>query len=151
MHSCVRAAEYQSAVRRRRADRSRELDLRISDAQGFDLKGQKVDDGHDLDGDGLRCGYFQGRTGSTQNHPNAGWPSYLGAAVFHPRSKTLYIVFRGSRSGDGARAMGSAQVYSTGSPDWITDMNHLKGVKVAKYGNSTLACGFYYAYESCST
>ncbi|MET0406051.1 MAG: hypothetical protein ABW123_26780 [Cystobacter sp.] len=134
----------------------RHLDRRISHAQGFDLIGTKVDRGHQLtptytQQNALRCAYFQGRTGMTQNHPNSGWPSYLGAVLYDPTARELYIVFRGSRSGDGTRALLSAQTKSRGSPDWVTDMNHLKAVQVSKYGGSTLAAGFHYAYESCVT
>ena len=130
----------------------RPLDLSITAAQGFDEQGDRVDNGHALASNSgtVRCAYFQGRTGMTQNHPTAGWPSYLGAVLFDPARRTATIVFRGSRSGDGARALLGAQFKSRGSPDWVTDMNHLKGVPVDKYGGSTMACGFYFAYESCA-
>lgn len=129
----------------------RPLDFKIAQAQGFDLKGKKTDAGHNLarPTGNLRCGYFQGKTGMTQNHPSSGWPSYLGAVLYDPASQEAFIVFRGSRSGDGTRALAGAQTKSRGSPDWVTDMNHLKSVTVEKFGGSTLACGFYYAYESC--
>jgi hypothetical protein len=130
----------------------RALDLQIKHAQGFDLMGRKVDDGLSLNGNGqLRCGYFQGQTGMTQNHPNSGWSSYLGAVVYEPASQVAMIVFRGSRSGDGARALVGAQLKSKGSADWVTDMNHLKGMMVPNLGGSTLAVGFYKAYMSCVT
>jgi hypothetical protein len=129
----------------------RPLDLSINRAKAFDLEGDAVNDGHQLAGatGTVRCGYFQGRTGMTENHPTAGWHSLLGAVLFDPTTRSATIVFRGSRSGDGARAMLGAQFKSRGSPDWVTDMNHLKGTQVGKYGGSTMACGFYFAYESC--
>ncbi|MFL5349683.1 MAG: lipase family protein [Hyalangium sp.] len=130
----------------------RPLDLAIKHAQGFDLMGEPVDKGLTLNGAGqLRCGYFQGQTGMTLNHPTSGWTSYLGAVVYDRAAQVAVIVFRGSRSGDGARALVGAQVKSKGSPDWVTDMNHLKGVKVPNMGGSTLAVGFYRAYMSCVT
>lgn len=130
----------------------RPLDLKIAHARGHDRRGQPVDAGLTLNRatSNLRCGYFQGRTGMTQNHPRSGWPSYLGAVIHDPTAQTAYILFRGSRSGDGTRALVGAQTKSRGSPDWVTDMNHLKAVEVGKYNRSTLACGFYYAYESCT-
>jgi len=130
----------------------RDLDKRISAAQGFDLKGKALPPATGLRATGnLRCGYFQGRTGMTENHPNSGWTSYLGAVVFDPAKKECVIVFRGSRSGSGERALAQAQFKSKGSPDWVTDMNHLKGIKVDKYGGATIAGGFHYAYESCKS
>ncbi len=129
----------------------RPLDLSIAYARGYNRRGEAVDGGPQLqprDG-AVRCCWFQGRTGMTQNHPDAGWASYLGAVLYDPRTQDVVITFRGSRSGDGTRALVGAQLKSTGNPDWVTDMNHLKGVKVAKYGNSTLSCGFFYAVESC--
>lgn len=129
----------------------RPLDLSISYARGYDRRGTAVDAGPRLEArDGaVRCGWFQGRTGMTQNHPDAGWTSYLGAVLYDRRTQEVTITFRGSRSGDGTRALVGAQIKSEGSPDWVTDMNHLKGTKVSKYGNSTLSCGFFYAVESC--
>jgi hypothetical protein len=129
----------------------RATDLEITAAQGFDRKGKPVDKGVKLGAvsGNAKVGYFQGRTGMTENHPNSGWESYLGAVIYNPRHNNVVITFRGSRSGDGARAAMGAQFKSKGSADWVTDMNHLKGIKVDKFGKATLAIGFYYAFESC--
>lgn len=128
----------------------RKLDRSICYAKGIDLEGEDLKSRFIEDAAGkLRCCYFQGRTGMTQTHPKAGWASWLGAVVFDPIEETLVIVFRGSRSGSGGRAMGQALVFSQGSPDWVTDMNHLKEVKVPGFSNATLSAGFWLAYESC--
>ncbi|GMT96830.1 hypothetical protein KH5H1_09490 [Corallococcus caeni] len=141
----------------------RELDRSISFSKGVDLAGEdipiKVQDffgeqtllgrEHSQATGSKRCCYFQGKTGMTQTHPKAGWPSWLGAAIYDPEHSRLVVVFRGSRSGSGGRALGQALVKSTGSPDWVTDMNHLKEVRVGRFSNATLSAGFWYAYESC--
>lgn len=129
----------------------RDLDTQISDAKCFDLQGSQVDGGATIVGKTgrMRCGYFHGRTGMTQNHPSSGWTTLLGAVIYNPAHKSATIVFRGSRSGSGERALLQAQTKSKGSADWVTDMNHLKGVAVDKYDGNTMACGFHYAYESC--
>jgi lipase (class 3) len=128
----------------------RKLDTSICYAKGVDLEGEDLPSVF-VDGaaGSRRCCYFQGRTGMTQTHPNAGWTSWLGAVVYDPVKETVVIVFRGSRSGSGGRAMGQALVFSQGSPDWVTDMNHLKEVKVPRFSNATLSAGFWCAYESC--
>ncbi|NOK20606.1 lipase family protein [Corallococcus carmarthensis] len=141
----------------------RELDRSISFSKGVDLEGEDIPlkiqglfgeqtllglEHPDADGS-KRCCYFQGKTGMTQTHPKAGWPSWMGAAIYDPDLERLVIVFRGSRSGSGGRALGQALVNSAGSPDWVTDMNHLKEAKVGRFSNATLSAGFWYAYESC--
>lgn len=128
----------------------RKLDKSICYAKGVDLDGEDLPSVFINDAAGkLRCCFFQGRTGMTQTHPKAGWTSWLGAVVYDPVKETLVIAFRGSRSGSGGRAMGQALVFSQGSPDWVTDMNHLKEVKVPRFSNATLSAGFWLAYESC--
>lgn len=129
----------------------RPLDRSISHARGFNRFGRKVDDGHTLQGatGAVRCGYFQGKTGMTSNHPTSGWPSWLGAVLYDGAAQEVSIVFRGSRSGDGIRALAGAQTKSRGSPDWVTDMNHLKAIAVDKYRDHKFSIGFYLAYESC--
>lgn len=128
----------------------RKLDMKIKAAVGFDLTGKQLDS-IDISGstEKLRCGHFQGKTGMTKTYPTAGWTSWLGACVYDPDQKRMVVVFRGSRSGAGGRALGQALLYSTGNPDWVTDMNHLKGVKVKDLGGVVMACGFWHAYESC--
>ncbi|RKI50972.1 hypothetical protein D7Y27_00640 [Corallococcus sp. AB004] len=141
----------------------RELDRSISFSKGVDLEGEDITiKVPDLFGErtllGLehseatgtkRCCYFQGKTGMTQTHPTAGWASWMGAAIYDPELERLTVVFRGSRSGSGGRALGQALVSSAGSPDWVTDMNHLKEVKVGRFSNAKLSAGFWYAYASC--
>ncbi len=127
----------------------RPLDLSIGVARGFDIDGDPVGNALQLGNGRKRCGYFQGRTGMTANHEDSGWTSYMGAVIYDEELDRVVIVFRGSRSGSGARALVQAQFKSKGSPDWVTDMNHLKGMQVSRFGNSTLAVGFWRAYESC--
>lgn len=129
----------------------RPLDKSIAYAKGYDLAGRAVDEGAPLarSAGNLRCAYFQGKTGLTQSHPTVGWPSWLGAVVYDPTAKTCVIVFRGSRSGVGGRALGQALTKSAGSPDWVTDMNWLKAVNVGKYDGASMGAGFHYAFESC--
>ncbi|MFL5355966.1 lipase family protein [Archangium sp.] len=128
----------------------RKLDKSICYAKGVDLDGEDLPSVFINDAAGkLRCCFFQGRTGMTQTHPKAGWTSWFGAVVYDAVKETLVIAFRGSRSGSGGRAMGQALVFSQGSPDWVTDMNHLKEVKVPRFSNATLSAGFWLAYESC--
>lgn len=95
----------------------RALDKSIAHARGFNRFGRKVDEGHALQGatGALRCGYFQGKTGMTENHPTSGWTSWLGAVIYDGATQEVAIVFRGSRSGDGIRALSSAQLKSRGS------------------------------------
>lgn len=141
----------------------RELDRSISFSKGVDLEGEDIAvtfqgvfgartvlglEHPDASGS-KRCCYFQGKTGMTQTHPKAGWPSWMGAAIYDPDTQRLVVVFRGSRSGSGGRALGQALVSSVGSPDWVTDMNHLKEARVGRFSNATLSAGFWYAYESC--
>jgi len=130
----------------------RDLDKKIEHATSFDINGKQLES-LDLKNakDNWRCAYFQGKTGMTVNHPSRGWRSFLGQVIYDPGSKTVVIGFRGSRSGCGSRALSQAQLSSKGNPDWVTDMNHLKGVKVSKYNNVYMAAGFHYAYESCFT
>ncbi|MEY3211885.1 MAG: hypothetical protein RIT28_2366 [Pseudomonadota bacterium] len=130
----------------------RALDKRIAHARCYNRFGRRADDGHALQGatGNLRCGYFQGKTGMTENHPTSGWPSLLGAVIYDPGAQEVTIVFRGSRSGDGTRAALGAQLKSRGSPDWVTDLNHLKPIAVDKYGGHKLSIGFHLAYESCA-
>lgn len=128
----------------------RPLDKKIGEAAGFDLTGKPLESHVIADQSSTwRCCHFQGKTGMTQTHPTAGWPSWMGACIYDPTNKTMVVVFRGSRSGSGGRALAQAQAKSAGNPDWVTDMNHLKGVEVERLRNATLSCGFWYAYESC--
>ncbi|MDC0711411.1 hypothetical protein POL68_23270 [Stigmatella sp. ncwal1] len=130
----------------------RPLDRSISYAMGVDLEGEELKMPHfEIRGASgtKRCCYFQGKTGMTQTHPKAGWPSWMGAAIYDPIAQRMVIVFRGSRSGKGGRALAQALTQSQGNPDWVTDMNHLKGVDVPRFSHATLSCGFWYAYESC--
>jgi hypothetical protein len=128
----------------------RDLDRAIGVAQGTTLTGEDTDCVVIADSSAtVRCCHFQGMTGMTRTHPTAGWPTWLGACVYDPRAKTMVVAFRGSRSGSGGRALAQAQGQSRGNPDWVTDMNHLKGVAVKELGGATLSCGFWYAYESC--
>lgn len=133
-------------------------DKKIGEYAGFDLRGNKLPAPTSLDSGNCRCGYFQGQTGMTVTHPNSGWTSFLGAVIYEPATKTAYIVFRGSRSGNGGRAAKGAQFYSAGSPDWVTDMNHLKEAEPFNpnfdFGDSAgrsdlrLAAGFWKSYTS---
>lgn len=130
----------------------REFDRKISFHAGFDLAGKPVKyGGGELAGatGRRRCAFFQGRTGMTATWRQSGWPTWLGAVVYDPETGKLIIVFRGSRSGNGARALMGAKFSSAGSPDWVTDMNYLKTEAVEKFNGAQLSCGFYYAYESC--
>lgn len=130
----------------------RELDKKIENVTSFDIKGKQLESLKLNNAtDNWRCAYFQGKTGMTVNHPTRGWQSFLGQVIYDPGSKTAIIGFRGSRSGCGSRALAQAQLSSKGNPDWVTDMNHLKGVKVPKYNNAIMAAGFHYAFESCFT
>jgi hypothetical protein len=89
-------------------------DDRIGAYTGFDTNGKDLNCQPDLVGSGrdCRCGYFQGETGMTANHPKSGWRSFLGAVIYEPTTQTAYIVFRGSRSGDGKRSLLGAQFFS---------------------------------------
>jgi hypothetical protein len=128
----------------------RPLDLGIGHARGFDLAGAPVDDGIAIDPAGTRCCYFQGCTGMTQDAPEAGWPSWLGAVFFDRDTGTCVIAFRGSRSGSGARSLFQAELEDCGSPDWVTDMQqYKKSAAIPHYNDATLSCGFHLAYESC--
>ena len=134
-------------------------DYRIGAYAGFDLNAKKLPEPPALGGN-CRCGYFQGQTGMTANHPNSTWTSFLGAVIYDPTTRTAYIVFRGSRSGDGFRAATRAQFWSEGSPDWVTDMNHLKEAEPFNpnfdFGDSAgradvrLSTGFWVSYASSS-
>lgn len=129
----------------------RPLDKEIVYSRGFDLEGNAVGAAvqtASLTGSRRNCP-FMGRTGMTKNHPDAGWQTWLGSVVYDPVKKVCVIVFRGSRSGVGSRALLQAQFKSAGSPDWVTDMNHLKDAKVQYLKGAHLACGFWFAYESC--
>jgi hypothetical protein len=80
--------------------------------------------------DWLYC--FEGGTGGTRNEKPPGWTtmgwSIMGLILAreddtdpaHPHPYDLYIVFRGSRSGD--PRLGTALISGTGNPDWVTDM-----------------------------
>ena len=77
-------------------------DKKIRTYNGFDIKGGKLLQQNAVTNSGAcTCMYFQGQTGMTVNHPTSGWTSFLGAVIYEPETKTAYIVFRGSRSGDG--------------------------------------------------
>ncbi len=137
-------------------------DDRIGAYAGFDTNGKDLNCQPDLVGSGrdCRCGYFQGETGMTANHPKSGWRSFLGAVIYDPTTQTAYIVFRGSRSGDGKRSLLGAQFFSEGNPDWVTDMNHVKETNPYnpqfQFGdtydrsNVRLAGGFWRSYASSS-
>ncbi|MFT3765652.1 MAG: hypothetical protein QM820_09070 [Minicystis sp.] len=128
----------------------RPLDVAIAVAMGVDLEGEELPSVVLDNPDGnKRCCHFQGKTGMTQSHPRAGWPSWLGAVIYDPDDQSITVVFRGSRSGSGGRALAQALTKSQGSPDWVTDMNHLKGVEVPRFDGASLSAGFWYAYESC--
>lgn len=129
----------------------RAYDLAIASISGFDLEGRKVPYGNQtLGGEGRnKCAYFQGKTGMTKTWPTSGWPTWLGAVVYDPVAQAATIVFRGSRSGNGARALTGAKFKSKGSPDWVTDMNYLKSETASKFNGAEMSCGFYRAYESC--
>lgn len=129
-------------------------DMRIGGYAGFSLDGNNLgSEGHGAGN--ATCAYFQGRTGMTVNHPTRGWPSFMGAAIYDPDSQAVYITFRGSRSGAGGRALLGAQLHSSGNPDWVTDMNHLKessvhSITVGEINKDViLAAGFWKAYASC--
>jgi hypothetical protein len=127
----------------------RHLDKKISVVGGIPLEGEILSCPPIKEPEGqLQCWHFQGRTGMTKNHPDQGWPSWLGAVIYDHAKKTCVIVFRGSRSGSASRAFLQAQAKSTGNPDWVTDMNHWKEIQAEEL---TLACGFWLAYESCTT
>lgn len=128
----------------------RPLDRSISDVMGADLQGNEIWGESIPHATGTkRCCHFQGKTGMTQSHPEAGWPSWMGVVVYDPIKQTIVITFRGSRSGSGGRALAQALTQSQGNPDWVTDMNHLKGIPVGRFGHATLSGGFWYSYESC--
>lgn len=129
----------------------RSIDKAIVSSRGFDLDGNAVGPAvATVSHTGaLRNCPFMGRTGMTKNHPDSGWKSWLGSVVFDPATRVCVIVFRGSRSGVGSRALLQAQFKSIGSPDWVTDMNHLKEVKVPELKGAAMACGFWYAFASC--
>lgn len=130
----------------------RALDRSISEHCGFDLSGQPVQygGGNITTATGTaRCGYFQGKTGMTKTWKQSGWPSWLGAVIYDPALNRVTVVFRGSRSGNAGRALTGAKFHSVGSPDWVTDMNILKGEEATKFHGAIMACGFYLAYESC--
>jgi hypothetical protein len=129
----------------------RRLDKAIAVAQGTSLTGEDTNCIVTGASGSKRCCHFQGMTGMTRSHPRDGWPSWLGACIYDSRDRTMVVVFRGSRSGSGGRALAQAELESVGNPDWVTDMNHLKGVAVSRLGDAVLACGFWYAYESCRT
>src|SRR5262249_44730272 len=122
----------------------------ISFAKGVDTAGEDIAPAELNDSSVTkRCCHFQGLTGMTQSHHGSGWKSWLGAVIYDSRDESIVVVFRGSRSGSGGRALAQALTQSKGSPDWVTDMNHLKGIDVARFGNATLSAGFWLAYASC--
>ena len=128
----------------------RPLDLDISSAMGVDLLGNAVASSLAKDADGYRCCcHFQGSTGMTQNKPGLAWTTWLGAVIYDTLTQRVVVVFRGSRSGDGGRALKQALLHSKGNADWVSDMNHLKPIEVPRFGNATLATGFWQAYQSC--
>ena len=99
-------------------------DKKIGSYAGFDLAGTPLLPSPPLASGGTsRCGYFQGQTGMTVNHPDSGWTSFLGAVIYEPATRTAYIVFRGSRSGYAQRAATGAQFKSKGNPDWVSAAN----------------------------
>jgi hypothetical protein len=128
----------------------REFDLKIASYSGFALDGQKVDGGGSLPSVGGRrvCAFFQGKTGMTPSTKLGGWPSWLGAVVYDPTENVAFVIFRGSRSGNGARAALGAQFMDKGSPDWVTDMNYMLEEHVNEWGGVKACSGFYYAYKS---
>lgn len=87
--------------------------------------------------DYLYC--FEGGTGSVRTRHVSGGPtitnhawSIMGFVLCRERGKAadgsdlgydVHIVFRGSRSGSGGRALKQALVSEKGNPDWVTDMN----------------------------
>lgn len=83
--------------------------------------------------DYLYC--FEGETGLVQASANAdpksGLKSMMGFVLDeqidnqHPELYNVHIVFRGSRSGDAARAARQG-LANKGNPDWITDMDSLR-------------------------
>lgn len=129
-------------------------DKKIGSYAGFNLVGTQLMPTPPpiASGGTSRCGYFQGRTGMTVNHPNSGWISFLGAVIYDPATRTAYVVFRGSRSGNAERAALGAQFHSKGNPDWVTDMNHLKESVPFNPGfgpqDISLAAGFWKSYVS---
>lgn len=66
----------------------RELDRKITYAVGFDLSGGRQNPSLDLKTPGLRCCYFQGKTGGTETHPTLGWPSWLGAVLYDAEKRS---------------------------------------------------------------
>ena len=128
----------------------RPLDQAIAFAKGVDVGGEDIAPA-DLDNGGgtKRCCHFQGMTGMTHTHPGSGWRSWMGSVIYDSRDQSIVVVFRGSRSGAGGRALAQALTQSKGSPDWVTDMNHLKGMDVARFQNATFVAGFWLAYASC--
>src|SRR6185437_4690305 len=129
----------------------RPLDLSISYVAGFDLYGNEVPHAPGAIDASLpmRCCHFQGRTGMTGSEPGGAWTSWLGSVLYDSESGSIIVVFRGSRSGDGGRALKQALVDSKGNPDWVTDMDHLNEKHVQRFGEATLAAGFWLAYQSC--
>lgn len=124
--------------------------------------------------DGVRCCYFQGKTGATAKNPDLGWQSLLGAVLYDPKTEECVIVFRGSRSGWATRSVATCRDGRKGSPDWITDLESadrtktfatdkalLPGRKPLTPGekagsanptvSATVLAGFALAYESCQT
>ncbi len=128
------------------------LDMSVNQVSGFDLDGKPVPYGNGpVAGEGrTRCAFFQGKTGMTKTWPKSGWASWLGAVLYDPSAQTATIVFRGSRSGNGGRALLGAKLHSRGSPDWVTDMNYLKGEISSQFHNAEMSVGFLRAYESCT-
>jgi hypothetical protein len=128
----------------------RPLDLAIGFAKGVDIAGNDIKPADLEDSAGTkRCCHFQGMTGMTKESPGSGWRSWLGAVIYDAREQSIVVVFRGSRSGSGTRALAQALTQSKGSPDWVTDMEHLKGFDVPRFGNATFVVGFWLAYASC--
>jgi hypothetical protein len=86
---------------------------------------------------------FEGKTGNIlADHNASGTKSFMGFIQVRQRSAKpedydVHIVFRGSRSGSGERAMMQGKFREKGSADWVTDMDFGKMVSnpvVSKQG-----------------
>ncbi|MFM8445463.1 MAG: lipase family protein [Methylococcus sp.] len=126
------------------------VEQKISTYSGVSLQGDLLSqDKATGAGGSWRCTYFQGLTGATVKHSSRGWRSYLGAVLCDPDTQTVYVTFRGSRSGNGERAAMYAQFKSIGNPDWVTDLNWMKDFQETLGGKKVqMSAGFWFSLKS---
>lgn len=119
----------------------------------FSATGECVKEYPDKSGqeDSIDIYIFEGDTGIVDGKP--GFRSPMGFVAYDRKTHKIAVTFRGSRSGDPAKALVQAVLFNSGNPDWVSDMQLTgklaENPGVAKVEQGRFQDGFAQSYLAC--